>query len=87
MFSQTCLFHNTTLMRSVAQYSLIEGRNSSLCGRNAIFCVRRYQCALGDTVFNILNISVDAVVDRYVSSGISGAQRRESEFLRELTSI
>jgi len=30
---------------------------------------------------------VDAVVDRYVSSGISGAQRRESEFLRELTSI
>ena len=30
---------------------------------------------------------MDAVVDRYVSSGISGAQRRESEFLRELTSI
>ena len=28
------------------------------------------------------HISVDAVVDRYVSSGISGAQRRESE-LRE----
>jgi len=27
-------------------------------------------------------ISVDAVVDRYVSSGISGAQRCESEFLR-----
>ena len=30
---------------------------------------------------------MDAVVDRYVSSGISGAQRRESEFLRELISI
>jgi len=27
------------------------------------------------------------LVDRYVSSGISGAQRRESEFLRELTSV
>ena len=39
------------------------------------------------TVFSISNISVDEVVDRYVSSGISGAQRRESEFLRELTSI
>jgi len=38
-------------------------------------------------VFSISNISVDAVVDRHVSSGISGAQRRESEFLRELTSI
>ena len=48
---------------------------------------RRYQCALGDTVFSISNISVDAVVDRYVSSGISGAQRPESEVLRELTSI
>ena len=46
-----------------------------------------YPCALSDIVFSISNIPVDAVVDRYVSSGISGAQRRESEFLRELTSI
>ena len=38
-------------------------------------------------VFSISNISVDEAVDRYVSSGISGALRRESEFLRELTSI
>jgi len=35
-------------------------------------------------VCSISNISVDAVVDRYVSSNISGAQRRESEFLRKL---
>ena len=35
----------------------------------------------------IIAKAVDAVVDRYVSSGISGAQRRESESLRELTSI
>jgi len=61
--------------------------NSTPRGRNALFCVRRYQCALGDIVFSISDISVDAVVDRYVSSGISGAQRRESEFLRELISI
>ena len=66
---------------------LTEGRNSSPCGRNALFCVRRYQCALSDIGFSISNISVDAVVDRYVSSGISGSQRRESEFLSELTSI
>jgi len=89
-FLQTCLFHNTTLIRFVAQFSVTEGRNNSPCGRNALFCVRRYQCALGDIVFSISNISVDAVVDlkmRYVSSGIYGDQRRESEFLRELTSI
>jgi len=53
----------------------------------SLFCVRRYQCALSDIVFSISNISVDAVVDRYVSSNISGAQRRESEFVRELTSV
>ena len=52
-FLQTCLFHNTTLIRSVAQFSLTEGRNSSPCGRNALFCVRRYQCALSDIVFSI----------------------------------
>ena len=40
-----------------------------------------YECALGDIVFSISNISVDAVVDRSVSSGISGAQRRESELV------
>jgi len=66
---------------------LTGGRNSSPCGRNALFCVPRYQCALSDIVISISNISVDAVVDRYVSSGISGAQRRESEFLREVISI
>jgi len=84
---QTCLFHNTTLIRSVAQFSLTEGRNSSPCGRNALFCVRRYHCALSDIVFSISNIYVDEVVNQYVSSSISGAQRRESKFLRELTSI
>jgi len=57
------------------------------CSRNAVFCIRRYQCALSDIVYSISNISVDAVVDRYVSSSISGAQRRESEFLRELLSV
>ena len=81
-FLKTCLFHNTTLIRSVAQFPLTEGRNSSPCGRNALFCIRRYQSALSDS-----NISVDAVADRYVSSGISGAQRRESVFLREPISI
>ena len=81
------MFYNTILIRSVAQFSLTEGRNSSPCGRNALFCVRRYHCALSDIVFSISNISVDAVVDRCVSSGISGAQRRESEIPRELTSI
>jgi len=83
-FLQTCLFHNTSLIRSVALFSLTEGRNSSPCGRNALFRIRRYQCALSDIVCSISNISVAAVV---VSSDISGAQRRESEFLRELLSI
>ena len=86
-FLQTCLFHYTTLIRSVAQFSLTEGRNSSPCGRNALFCVRRYHCALSGIVFSISDITVDAIVDRYVSSGISGAQRRESEFLRELSYV
>ena len=73
--------------RPIRASALTEGRNSSPCGRNALFCIWRYQCALSGIGFSISNISVDAVVDRYVSSGISGAQRHESEFLRELTSI
>jgi len=83
-FLQSCLFHNATLVRSVAQFSLSEGRNSSPCGRNALFCRRRFQCALSDIVSSISNISVDALVSQYVFSGISDAQQRESEFLIEL---
>ena len=60
-FLQSCLFHNATLVRSVAQFSLSEGRNSSPCGRNALFCMRRFQCALSDIVSSISNISVDAL--------------------------
>ena len=47
-FLQTCSFHNTSLIRSVAQFSLTEGWNSSPCGRNALFCIRQYQCALSE---------------------------------------
>jgi len=87
VYDTRCYFN----VRSKADISQLNLPHGSLiyrtCGRNALFCVRRYQCALSDIVFNVSNISVDAVVDRYVSSGISGAQRRESEFLRELTSI
>jgi len=86
-FLQSCLFHNTMLVRSVAQFSLTEGRNSSPCGRNALFCMHRFQYALSDIVSSISSMSVDTLVSRYVLSGISDAQRCESEFLAELISI
>jgi len=51
------LSHNTTLVRSVAQFSLTEGR---VCGLNVLFCMRQFQCALSDIVSSISSISVDA---------------------------
>ena len=41
-FLQTCLLHSrppTTLIRSVAQFSLTEGRNSSPCGLNQVLLI------------------------------------------------
>jgi len=60
-------------------------RAATVCERcntnNTLYhSVSLYECALGDIVFSISNISVDAVVDRSVSSGISGAQRCESSW-------
>ena len=49
--------------------------------------MRRFQCSLSNIVSSILSKSVDALVSQYLLSGISDAQRRESEFVRELISI
>ena len=49
--------------------------------------MRRFQCSLSDIVSSILSKYVDALVSQYVLSGISDAQRRESEFLRELIAL
>jgi len=38
-FVQSCLSHNSDLVRFVAQFCIAEGRNSSPCGRNALFFV------------------------------------------------
>ena len=82
-FMQWSLPYNTTLVRSVAQFSSTERCNSSSSGWNALFCMRRFQCALSDIVSSIFSISVDTLVSRYVSSGISDAQRRETELLTD----
>jgi len=86
-FIQTCLSHNATVVRSVARFSLTEGRNSSPCGRNVLFCLQRFQCAYSNVVSSISSITVDALVSRYVLSSISDTQWHESELLRELISI
>jgi len=83
-FVQSCLSHNSDLVRFVAQFCIAEGRNSSPCGRNVLFCMRRYQCTSSDT---ISNISVDEIVRKHVKGCTNEAQIRDSKFLFELVSI
>ena len=83
-FFQSCLVHNSDLVRSVAQYSIAEGRNDSPGGRNVLFVLRRYQCPPS---FSVSNISVDQVVHTHVLKGYNEAQLCVSKFLFELISI
>jgi len=81
-YSVTCLALATSW-----QFSQ-QGENTlTPLGRDALFCMRRFQYALSDRVSSISSISVDALVSRYVLSSISDAQQCESELLIELISI
>jgi len=71
------------LVCSVTQFSLTECQNSSLCGRNVLLCMRRFQYAFSAIASSILSISVDALVSRYLLNGISDTQWCKSELLIE----
>jgi hypothetical protein len=47
-FTCKCLVSECALVRFVARYGLCYGGMASLCGRNALFCARRYCCSVID---------------------------------------
>ena len=43
---------NVDVVRSVANYAVTYGRNNSPLGRNAMFCMDRYNCTLYDILYS-----------------------------------
>jgi len=47
-FLRSCLYHQSSVVKSVAWYSVLHGRYSSPIGRNLLLCLQRYKCTFND---------------------------------------
>jgi hypothetical protein len=47
-FIMSCLFSNSSLVRSIAWYGIDVGRQNSCVGRNALFCCNRFNWSVSD---------------------------------------
>ena len=47
-FVRSCLYHQSSVVKSVAWYSVLQGRYSSPIGRNVSLCLQRYKCTFND---------------------------------------
>ena len=64
----------------LAYCAVTYGRNNSPLGRNAMFCMDRYNCALDDILYST---KIEDVVHFFVSSHVSEIHMSEADLLWE----
>ena len=57
---------NVDVVRSVANYAVTYGRSNSPLGRNAMFCMHRYNCTLDDILYVLYNTKIEDVVHFFI---------------------
>jgi hypothetical protein len=82
-FIGACIRNRSSLVRSVATYSVVYGRYNSILGHNALFCAQRYRCSIND----ICGGNSDASIRNCVHNLVEDSQWITADFLRELVSI
>jgi hypothetical protein len=79
-FIKVCMCNCSPLVRAVTNYGIQYGRYNSTLGHNVLFCAQLYDC----TVQDIINGSVNSIVQTYVSHLVDDSQLRMASFVREL---
>jgi glycogen synthase len=82
-FIKSCIFNNSSLVRAVTNYSIQYGRYNSILGHNILHCARLYDCSVQD----IVNGTVNSIVNNYALSSIEDVQLQSACFVRELVQV
>lgn len=61
-FAHKCMFHSSSLIRTVASFGILDARGFSFFGRNISLCMHRY----GMSVFDFFNNNFSKLIDKYV---------------------
>ena len=83
-FLHTCAGCDNELVRFIVRHGITYGGMSLLCGRNSLFCAKRYWCYQGD--FLMSNFSSNIVKVHYYDN-ISAADLSAVSLLMELTFV
>jgi len=83
-FVRSCITHRSTLVKSIARYSIFYGRFSSPAGCNMLCCAQRYSCAVEDLLFTR---SVRSIVDSCVCERSSDEQVQAASLLQECVMV
>ena len=79
-FVRSCLYHQSSVVKSVAWYSVLHGRYSSLIGRNVLLCLQRYKCTFNDF---LSCHSFKNIICRFVSASCTDDQYTMCSMLSE----
>ena len=79
-FIKVCICNCSPLVRAVTNYGIQYGRYNSILGHNALFCAQLFDCSVQD----IVNGSVERIVQKYVSQSVEDSQLQTASFVREL---
>ena len=77
---ESCVSHHFPLIRFISLNSALYSRGYSIAGRNVLFCTHRFRC----TVQDILNGSVDNLINSSVERSIDDRMRSHANILLEL---
>jgi hypothetical protein len=82
-FAQSCIRHESNLVRFVSSHGILNFRGPSILGQNVWFCTHRFKCRLSDAI----NCSINALIYKFVEKSFDDSMRSSASFLVELLLI
>jgi hypothetical protein len=79
-FIKVCIGNTSSLVRAVTNYGIQYARYNSLLGHNVLFCAKLYGCSVRD----IINGSVNRIVNNFVFNSVEDCQLQTASLVHEL---
>ena len=84
-FVRSCIAHETSFIRFLAQYKVLYARSYSFLGQNVLFCMQRYNWSLYDMLYG--TVMPNTIINSFFFNLVDESMRGSANFLLELLMI